>query len=222
MANERFDSIISLVQPNRTVADIGCDHAYVSCELVKRGISNLIYASDVRTGPLECAKANIKKYGFEKNIIPRLADGLDGIEEFQPQEIIIAGMGGELIISILQRCEYVKNSNVHLILQPMTAVYELRQYLYTCGFTVTKELLCRDSGKLYEIISCRYENKQSRYTEAQLHLGVKTHLDPLFNEFLQAKINKFNVIIKGKKKAGLDTKYEHDILNEFLKIGALQ
>ena len=78
MANERFDCIISNVRNGISVADIGCDHAYVSCKLVKLGISNRVYASDVRKGPLECAEANIAKCGYKNFIETHLRDGLDG------------------------------------------------------------------------------------------------------------------------------------------------
>lgn len=214
MANERFDCIISNVRNGISVADIGCDHAYVSCKLVKLGISNRVYASDVRKGPLECAEANIAKCGYKNFIETHLRDGLDGIEEFSPDDIIIAGMGGELISRIIDKSVYVRNKNVHLILQPMTCSYELRVYLSQNGFEILDESLCRDSGKIYEIILCAYTGIPYTLSELSLHIGIKTRKEPLFKDFLLSKINKFTHILNGKRSSSADTSKEEELINE--------
>lgn len=214
MANERFDMIISNVRRGISVADIGCDHAYVSCRLVELGISEKVYASDVREGPLQCAKSNVERFGYKDKITVRLADGLCGIEDFSPDDIIIAGMGGELIADILNRCQYVKQGSVHLILQPMTCSYELRKYLCENGYEILSESLCRDSGRIYECISCRYCGNAQSYSEGDLYVGFKTDSQELFGEFLNSKIEKFKVIISGKRKAGLNTEYEENVIRD--------
>ena len=218
MANERFDAIISQVRKGSSVADIGCDHAYVSCKLVQLGISKRVYASDVREGPLQAAKANIERYGFSNHITAHLADGLDGVENFAPDDIIIAGMGGELISNIINKSKYVKNSNVNLILQPMTSTYELRVYLLQNGFEIKSELLCRDSGKIYEIILCSYSGNITAAEEEFLHIGLKTHSDPLFREFVLKKIGKFEHILKGKEFSKKECDYESKLIENFKKM----
>ncbi len=218
LANERFDSIISQVRKNSAVADIGCDHAYVSCKLVQLGISRRVYASDVREGPLQAAKANIERYGFSEYITAHLADGLDGIEAFSPDDIIIAGMGGELISKIIDKSGYVKNKNVNLILQPMTCTYELRTYLLQNGFEIKNEILCRDSGKIYEIILCSYDGIPHKTEEEFLHIGLKTHDDPLFREFVLKKTGKFEHILKGKQLSGAECGYESNLIEKFKKM----
>ncbi len=212
LANERFDALISQVRKGSSVADIGCDHAYVSCKLVQLGISKRVYASDVREGPLLAAKANIQKYGFSEYITAHLADGLDGIENFAPDDIIVAGMGGELIARIIDKSEYVKNCNVNLILQPMTCTYELREYLLQNGFEIKNELLCRDSGKIYEIILCSYSGISYTAKEEFLHIGLKTHNDPLFREFVLKKIGKFEHIVEGKQLSSTECDYEYTLI----------
>ncbi len=218
LANERFDALISQVRRGASVADIGCDHAYVSCKLVKCGISRRVYASDIRKGPLEAAKSNIEKYGFSEFITARLADGLDGIESFSPDDIIIAGMGGELIAKIIDKSAYTRNVNVNLILQPMTCVYELRQYLSQNGFEIKNEILCRDSGKIYEIILCSYTGTTYNPDEVFLHIGTKTQGDTLFCEFILNKIGKLEHIIKGKQLSGIDCVYECEIAEKMKKL----
>lgn len=214
MANERFDCMISHVRHGVSVADIGCDHAYVPCRLAKLGISNRIYASDVREGPLKAADSNIKKYGYTDIIETHLRYGLDNIEEFSPDDIIIAGMGGELISQIIDKSPYVRNTNVNLILQPMTCSYELREYLSKNGFEILDESLCRDSGKIYEIILCSYTGVPYTLSEVFLHVGIKTKKEPLFVDHVQSKINKFTYVINGKRSSSADTCYEEALVNE--------
>ncbi len=218
LANERFDALISQIRHGVSVADIGCDHAYVSCKLVKCGISKRVYASDVRVGPLEAAKTNIEKYGFSEYITARLADGLDGIEDFSPDDIIIAGMGGELISKIIDKSAYTRNFEVNLILQPMTCVYELRRYLVQNGFEIKNEVLCRDSGKIYEILLCSYTGKPYTCDELFLHIGTKSESDPLFSEFIENKIGKLEHIIKGKQLSEIDCGYEYDLVEKMKQL----
>ena len=123
--SKRLSTAASFVRSGAVCADIGTDHSYVPIHLVLSGIVNKAIASDVNEGPTLIAKENVKKYGLDDKIIVRTANGLDGIEEYKPTDILICGMGGELISEILNRSEYVKNNEVRLILQPMTAIKEL-------------------------------------------------------------------------------------------------
>ena len=82
---------------------------------------------DELTSRLRAFKEN-EKTALEK-IEAYIADGLDGIETKGPSDIFICGMGGELIAEIIDKCDYVKNENISLILQPMTSILELRTYL---------------------------------------------------------------------------------------------
>ena len=57
----------------------------------------------------------------------RLSDGLDKINPDEVDDIIIAGMGGDVISWIIDRCNWLKDSQKHLILQPMTCAERLRK-----------------------------------------------------------------------------------------------
>ena len=123
-------------------------------------------------------------------------------------------MGGELISQIIDKSPYVRNENVHLILQPMTCSYELRLYLSQNGFEILNESLCRDSGKIYEIILCTYKGIPYTLSESSLHIGIKTQKEPLFKDFLLSRINKFLHILNGKKSSSSDTSKEEELINE--------
>lgn len=101
--SERMQAVSALVPKGHVAADIGCDHGFVSIDLVQRSICPHVYAADVRKGPLDRAKEHIAACGLKDKITAVLSDGLkevpvcgSGADGF-----IAAGMGGKLIVSIL-------------------------------------------------------------------------------------------------------------------------
>lgn len=157
----RLKTVMNFVRPGRTVADIGTDHAYLPVFLVNSGISPNAVASDVKEGPLSRAKLTAKNYRAAEKIKFLLSDGLDKIKESEADEIIIAGMGGELISEIISKCEWIKNPQKHLILQPMTAQEQLRSFLCQNGFAIEKESAAveKHGKKCYLIMSVFYDGK---------------------------------------------------------------
>ena len=79
------------------VADVGCDHGYVSIYLVTHGIAKECIAMDVRSGPLSGAKDNIDEYGLSDSIRTRLSDGVKELKQGEADALVIAGMGGNLM-----------------------------------------------------------------------------------------------------------------------------
>lgn len=148
----------SFVRPGSAVADIGTDHAYLPVYLVNAGICKGAVASDVRPGPLERARLTARVYGALEKVSFALADGLDGVEPAGADDVVIAGMGGELIAAIVGRCGWLRDPKKHLILQPMTSQEELRRFLCENGFTIEKEAVASEKGgrKLYLVISAHF------------------------------------------------------------------
>lgn len=192
--SKRLSTAASYVRSGAFVADIGTDHAYLPIYLVSSGIVSGALASDVNEGPIQKAKENIAKYGLCDKINTEIANGLDGIEKYAPTDIMICGMGGELIAKILEASSYVKNSGIRLILQPMTSVYELREYLANGFSTIAENVACED-GKIYQILCVQYDGKEHSYTKAELELG-KLNIEKPSKEFLEL----VNLVISKKRK----------------------
>ena len=133
----RLERVCQLTPKCNSCADIGCDHAQVSIRLVEDGKVENMTAADVNLGPIENARAAVKNAGLENRIKCVLSDGLDGIPE--QDAVIIAGMGGDLIADILSRAEWTRTGEKTLVLQPMTAQYRLREFLYENGYRIEKE-----------------------------------------------------------------------------------
>ena len=115
----RLLNIVSHVK-GRTAADIGTDHAYVPLELIKKGICSRVIASDVRQGPVDIARDNIRKNNSSECIEVRMGSGLSVLTPGETEDIIIAGMGGELIRDII-KSDYETAVKSRLILQPMNS-----------------------------------------------------------------------------------------------------
>lgn len=195
---------------SRRVIDVGCDHAYLCIALVRQGVEQA-YASDLRPGPLAAAKAHIAAVGEERRISTVLCSGLEAFSPEDADTIVICGMGGELIASILEAAPWTKRGEHRLILQPMTQSQRLRQWLAEAGYTVEREGLAREGKHLYTLLQARGGQPPMGAENAYL---FTRHLmaDPLFPDYLRQLRNKYARAAAGKQAAGRPTPEEDAIL----------
>ncbi len=224
----RLSLAASFVKDGGVAADIGTDHAYIPIYLITEGICKKAIASDINEGPLMRAKANSADYGVENSIYFALTDGLDGLplEEMSVTDIIICGMGGELIARIINDSEYAKKADVNLILQPMSSIEELRYYLAGNGFRISDEGICTSQGKIYQCINCTYDGIKRSITPAEAALGKinieKGCSNPHFLQLLKKITERTTHIIKGKENGGNDTEDDKKLLYELISISEKQ
>lgn len=131
--------------------DVGCDHARLAAALALEKNCRVI-ASDVKDGPLEAAKRTLAELGVT-SVKTVKSDGLDKID--YADDVIICGMGGELIADIAQRCRFT-SENTRFILQPMTKAEVMRKLLCKAGFELLEEKTAEDSGKIYSVMLWRF------------------------------------------------------------------
>ncbi len=206
----RLCSAIPYLKRGGRVADIGTDHAYLPIYLVSEGISSEALACDINEGPIRSARANIAAAGLEGRIGTLRTDGLVGVEAFRPDDVMIFGMGGELIARILSDAPWLKSENVGLILQPMTRIATLRAWLLENGFEITGETITLED-KYYQTIAARYMGVVEQYTECELLIGRKNIQDrpPHFEGLVRHEIHVLDAIIRGKSRsANADTETE--------------
>lgn len=200
--DSRLMAIANLVRKDKIFADIGTDHAYLPVYLVEKGIISKAIAADLRKGPLENAKDAVVSYGFADQIELRLSDGLDNFSQNEVEEIAVAGMGGLLISQFIERTQWLKNEYVHLLLQPMTHVEELRKTLFDNGFIIDKEVVAEDDDKLYIILSVYFYGDATAYTELDLIVGkLPYNSDNLSKKYLSKIYEKYNKKLIALKKA---------------------
>lgn len=149
---ERLKKVAELIGKTEVLADIGCDHGHLPIYLLLKNDISFAYACDVRDGPLQAARKNILKYGLSEKTEIIKSDGLINIKDKKVNAVSICGMGGRLISKILcDSLEYAKKAD-KLILQPMTEVYVLRQFLADNGFIIEREVLAREDDRFYNIL----------------------------------------------------------------------
>lgn len=153
--SKRLQVIFDLVPDGARIADIGTDHAYLPIALAMEKKAKNIIACDIREKPLSKARENIKKF-TGLSVETRLGDGISPISHGEADTVIIAGMGGDVISHILSGCNWIKDENILLLLQPMTSAEILRKYLAENLFSIEKEIPVCDSGKVYTVMSVRY------------------------------------------------------------------
>ena len=117
-------------------------------DLILNGKISKALACDINEKPLESAKSTVEENNVSDKVELRLCDGLCGVNDGEFTDLVIAGMGGELIVKILSACGYIKNEKYRLILQPMSKAYELRKYLCENGFEISDEKAAISNNKI--------------------------------------------------------------------------
>lgn len=168
--SNRLKAVASFVEEGAVVADIGSDHAYLPCYLLKTGKINRAIAGEVANGPYDSALKNVLKEGLSDSITVRLADGLFAIEETDLVDTItIAGMGGTLIASILENGKSQLASITRIIVQPNIQASVIRKWAVFNEWKIASEQILKEDDKIYEILTM--EKGLSSYDETEILLG---------------------------------------------------
>lgn len=150
--SDRLTTVAEFVTRGSRVADIGCDHAHTSIYLLEKEIAVSVIAMDVNEGPLQRAKENIARYGYEDRITTRLSDGARGLRPGEVDTLLISGMGGLLMNKILSDSIEVVREVKELVLQPQSEIAFVRKKLHELGFRIVKEAMLIEDGKYYTVI----------------------------------------------------------------------
>lgn len=152
MLDKRLELCAEFVSGKGAVCDVGTDHGYLAVELIKSGKCSKVIASDINEKPLECARKNVEKYGVADKVELVLSDGLENINLDGVTDVVIAGMGGETIVKIIDNYIYPTDGGIRYILQPMTKPEILRKWLYDKWFFITSEKAVEDGDKIYTVM----------------------------------------------------------------------
>lgn len=162
--DERLLLIAGLVRRGKIVADIGSDHGYLVTWLVKSGVCPSGYACDINEQPLERSRRTVQSYGVADRVTLQMGSGFEPLRPCEVQDIIIAGMGGDLIANILSTAAW-RDTQHHYLLQPMTRADELRRYLCAAGYEIIAEHAAKANRFSYTVLSVRYTGVPTSCTE---------------------------------------------------------
>ena len=225
----RLLSAVGFVRPCRMLADIGTDHAYLPIYLCQNGYLSanenkpVAVASDINEGPVERASLHIRTSGLSDKIITVRTDGLTGLDKYAPEDIIIFGMGGELIASILEDAPWVCAKGIRLILQPMTHAEKLCSALLELGFAITDEIVSIEGDRVYRTICADYSpelvSSEKGLSGAEMLIGSsKLARSPeqyeLYIKLAKKHISSAKACRSAKLSAGVDTSAEDLLISE--------
>lgn len=196
----RMEQVMAMAEPCRTVADIGCDHGYVAMELVRREIAERAIAMDVRQGPLSRAKENVRKEQLEDRIECRLSDGLEALQAGEADAVVIAGMGGPLMVRLLTAGREQLTSVETLVLQPQSEISEVRRYLHKNGWRIAREAMLLEDGKYYTVLQAK-PGEEVYATPEEYRYGayLLRRKHPVLQEYLYKEAELYNGILNRLK-----------------------
>lgn len=219
--SNRLNLVAKKIIFDKYIYDIGTDHAHIPIYAIQNNLCEKAFALDVKIGPINVAKKNIKKYNLEDKIETLMGSGLCPIDikEYLPSTIVIAGMGGILISEILEESIKVSRNSNYLILQPMNSDEILRKWLSDNKFEIIDEELALEGDKVYLVIVAKYANVIKEIDDYFIGDLLIKKKDKNFKKYIEKKIRILNKMINGIKESK-DFKEEsiYGIMDEKVKL----
>lgn len=188
--SDRLMMVASMAGRGSTVFDCGCDHGLIPIWLVQSGISVHVIASDIAEGPLSSAEKNIELNRLHDSIETRLSDGIEKYDPGEADTLIIAGMGGPLMLSIISRDRRKTSAFKHFIFQPQSAVEDFRRDIRLFGMSVIEEKDIFEDGKYYVAM---HAVMNEQVTEAA---GGSSEMIRIFDRYGQYLLEKSDEVLK--------------------------
>lgn len=215
--NKRLNALAEMVDKGSRVADIGTDHAYLPIELMNENMVSYAIASDIAAGPLQNAKDDIVAAGFEDKIETRLGAGLSTITKTDKIDtVVIAGMGGKLMVQILDDALNNGFKFKNLVLEPNIGEPGVRKWLIEHQYRILTEDLIAEAGHTYELIKARLGEERESLTEKELYFGpfILKEKNPVFYQKWQGQLVYHEKLLTNLNKA---KKKDHNRIKQIEK-----
>ena len=202
LTDTRLLAIAGMVRRGSVAADIGTDHGHLICHLVGQGISPRGFGCDINLGPLAACAKTVARHGLSDKITLRKTNGLSGLPLEEIDDIIIAGMGGDLIAEILTAAPAARDSRLRFILQPMTKADKLRSSLCRGGYAIEREIAVCEGGNLYTVMQATFTGKSVEADELFALVGLLPKEDtPESRELFAQTVSRLRRAARGLAKA---------------------
>lgn len=217
----RLQLLANWVPRGSALVDVGTDHAYLPVWLMLEGRLRSAIACDLRSGPLSRGRDTAGHYGVLDRIRFRQCDGLAGVDPQEADTVVIAGLGGENIVSILAGAAWTADGSHTLLLQPQTRAEELRAFLCANGYAIRRERLVVDRGTMYPVLEVS-AGIQS-LTPGQLYGGGCLTYDPLGGRYLIEQILRLQAAVAGlnrtnRPEAAQKADHLRDVMGSLLEL----
>lgn len=225
--SKRLAAVVRHIPRDSVVADIGTDHAYLPVYLIQTGRAKKVLAGEVTAGPYRAAQETVRSCQLEQQIDVRMGNGLGVLQPGETDVVVLAGMGGKTIISILEAGSEVLKSIRRLIIQPMRDVPAVRRWLVRNNWCLVDEDMVAEDGHYYVIIVAEKGNEKI-VDEFILEVGPRLleKQDDILVEYLKKRSANIGLVLQklkdaksdeARSRAGLLIK-EKDRIREVLKL----
>ena len=216
--NKRLLTCASLVREGAVLADVGTDHAYLPIYLLESGRIGRAVLSDINPGPLATAKEHVNAANVGDRVELKLSDGAKELVGYGITDYAICGMGGELIADIISSAPHLKDSEINLILQPMSKPEALREYLYSNGFEIDNELYVTDECKHYVCILAHFSDIKREISPVVAYFGderfYKNAPTAAAEAYFRVKLASLSRVISGKESGSESAELERELVRE--------
>ncbi len=199
--SQRMEALAGLVTPGLFLTDVGTDHGYLPVWLCMNGTVPGAVAADINEGPLARAARTVRTYGLSDRIALVLSDGLKNLPDLKDGCILIAGMGGMLVIRILSEGEERLAGAQELVLQPQSDIPLVRAWVSEHGWEITREDLVKEDGKYYPMMQLHRRGQEEGPLTDDLRLrygpGLLESRHPVLLEYLREERKKLGRILSG-------------------------
>lgn len=193
-----------LVRPGSPLIDVGTDHAYLPIWLIRSGVVPRAVCCDINPGPLASARRHARQYHAEDRLRLVLSDGLTALHSEDGDDIVMAGMGGELILQMVSLAPWLRNPDKRLILQPMSAAGELRAGLWALGFPISVERAVIDRGKVYSAFCTQYQGELPPVDPLYIAMGRLSPGGPAVHQYAVKTVRRLMDQLRGTEARGED------------------
>lgn len=216
--SDRLSKVAELVPQDARLIDVGTDHGYVPIWLLQKGRIRSALAMDINRGPLMRAEENRERYGFSDKIKTRLSNGLEKLEKNEGDTVLIAGMGGPLIIRIMEESKEKHGDISTWILQPQSEIPMVRKYLIQQGFEILEEIMLKEDGKYYMAMKA-IPNKSGSWSELEYLFGkyLLKGKHPVLYEYICKEEILYKKIHDQLIKSGQDDSERFKEVTDYLK-----
>ncbi|MFI3284735.1 MAG: class I SAM-dependent methyltransferase [Erysipelotrichaceae bacterium] len=199
MLSTRLETLISMIHPTSALADVGCDHGLLACEVKKRQIAQVVYAMDINQKPLDQAKETIIRYQLEEAVFPILSNGLDKLSK-EVKTVLIAGVGYETCKMILENDLDKLGQLDQIIIQINRDVDKLRLWIVEHHMAILDEKMIYDKH-FYQALSICPKQSQSLSLQ-QIKYGpiLMQEKSDIFIKYLEHQKNKLNKALSNLDK----------------------
>lgn len=212
--SHRLSEIYDMLEQNSNVADIGADHGQLIIEFAKQNKNSKLFCNDNKVGPFTILKTNISKYNLT-NVEVSLSSGISALPDYI-NCVVIAGMGADLIVKILNDgIDKLKNVET-LVLAPNANAKEVRKFVTSIGYYIVSECIIFEKH-YYEII--KFKKGQRQYDDLDYEFGPilrKEKCETFKNKYLE-DINALKELLH----KNLPTERKEEVLNQLERIKSL-